>query len=456
MKRRYGLIKRSLITLGLLLLVSVLLAGALLAAEFVTGDVIVIDQDVEDDLYVAGDTITVNATIHGDLIAAGGEITINGTVEGDFMAAGGRLHINGTVSDDVRFAGSDLLLGSDGQVGDDLFAAGFGFAAESGSSIGGDLIVVGYQSLLGGEITGDVRAALAGLEISGHVMGDVTAEVSEPDPQFEQWSAFMRMNPYVPAKMTGPGLRIAKGAQIDGELTYTSPVQVEIPSEVVGGAIVYQTPVPEEVEGITVEVPPPPEVPAGMITAGVILRWFLRAVRTFVTLLIIGVLVLWLGRKWLEEVVHNWKEKPLNSLGWGVVALVAFFVVVPLLFIVMIILDMIVGLVTLGGMIGPITAIIMVVEGALIVGFSIIAVYITKIAFSYLIGWLILKRTAPAWVEKAMGLIPLLIGLAIFVVVRMIPFLGGLFSLVVTLFGLGAIWLLAWVRIRKPKEEAPA
>jgi amino acid transporter len=58
--------------------------------------------------------------------------------------------------------------------------------------------------------------------------------------------------------------------------------------------------------------------------------------------------------------------------------------------------------------------------------------------------------------EKAMGLIPLLIGLAIFVVVRMIPFLGGLFSFLVTLFGLGAIWLLAWVRIRKPKEEAPA
>jgi len=256
--------------------------------------------------------------------------------------------------------------------------------------------------------------------------------------------------------MIAPGLRIAKGAQIDGELTYTSPVQVEIPSEVVGGAIVYQTPVPEEVEGITVEVPPPPEVPAGMITAGVILRWFLRAVRTFVTLLIIGVLVLWLVREWLEEVVQHWKEKPLHSLGWGVVALVAFSIVVPLLFIVMIILDIIVGLVTLGGLIGPITGIIMVVEGALVVGFSIISVYMTKVAFSYLIGWLILKPTASAWIEKAMGLIPLLIGLAIFVVVRMIPLLGGLFSFLVTLFGLGAIWLLAWTRIRRPKEEAPA
>ena len=455
MKRRYGLIERSLITVGLLLLVSVLLAGPLLAAEFVTGEVIVIDEDVDDDLYVAGSTITVNATIHGDLIAAGGEITINGTVEGDFMAVGGRLHINGTVSDDVRFAGSDLLLGSDGQVGDDLFAAGFGFTAESGSSIGGDLVAVGYQAQLGGDITGDVQAALAGLEISGHIMGDVTAEVAEADPEFEQWSAFIpMMGPYMPT-MIAPGLRIAEGAQVDGELTYTSPVEVEIPREAVGGVIVYQTPVPEEVE---VEVPEVevPEVPARAITAGIIVRWFLRAVRTFVTLLIIGVLVLWLAGKWLKEVVQHWKEKPLHSLGWGLAALVAFLIVVPLLFIVMIILDIIVGLVTLGGLIGPITGIIMVVEGALVVGFSIISVYITKVAFSYLIGWLILKPTAPAWIEKAMGLIPLLIGLAIFVVVRSIPILGGLFSFLVTLFGLGAIWLLAWVRIRKPKEEAPA
>ncbi len=146
----------------------------------------------------------------------------------------------------------------------------------------------------------------------------------------------------------------------------------------------------------------------------------------------------------------------MHSLGWGVAALLAFLVAVPLLFFVMIILDIIVGLATLGGLVGIITGIIMVLESALIVGFWILATYITKVAFSYLIGWLILKRTAPAWVEKAMGLIPLLIGLAIFMVVRSIPVLGGLFSLLVTLFGLGAIWLLAWVRIYKPKEEGPA
>jgi len=456
MNKRY--IKRSLVALGLLLLVSLLLAGPVLAAEFEGGDVVVIDEDVNDDLYVAGETITVNATIHGDLIAAGGEITINGTVEGDFWGVGGKLEINGTVTDDVRFAGSDLVLGADGQIGDDVFAAGFGFAAEPGSSFGGDVFVVGYQALLGGDVAEDVQAAGAGLEISGHVRGDVKAEVEEPDPGVEQGLSFMRMwNPYAPRKIVGPGLSIAEGAQIDGELTYTSPVTVEIPDEVVGGAIVYQTPVPEEVEAPEVEIP---EIPAGALALAAIVGWFVRwvlgIVRNFVTLLIIGVLLLWLIPKWLKEVVQHWKEKPAHSLGWGVAAVLAFFVAVPALFVVMIILDIILGLVTLGGLIGPITGIIMVLEGALVVGFWIIAVYITKIVFSYLIGWLILKRTASAWVEKAMGLIPLLIGLAIFVLVRSIPILGGLVSLLVTIFGLGAIWLLAWVRIYKPKEKSAA
>jgi hypothetical protein len=55
-----------------------------------------------------------------------------------------------------------------------------------------------------------------------------------------------------------------------------------------------------------------------------------------------------------------------------------------------------------------------------------------------------------------MGLIPLLIGLAIFTLVRSIPVLGAFFSMLVTIFGLGALWLLAWVRIYKPKKAASA
>jgi hypothetical protein len=315
---------------------------------------------------------------------------------------------------------------------------------------------VGYQAVLGGDIAEDVQVGVAGLEVSGHVMGDVTAEVEKPDPEFQQFSYFMQMNPYMPSRLIGPGLHIEEGAQIDGELTYTSPVTAEIPREVVGGAIVYQTPVPEEIEPPEVEVP---EIPAGAITVAGIVAWFVRwilgMVRIFFTLLIIGVMLLWLVPKWLKEVVQHWKEKPLHSLGWGVAVWLAFMVAVPLLFVVMIILDIVLGLLTLGGLVGIITGIIMVLEAALVVGFWIISVYITKVVFCYLIGWLILKRTASAWVEKAMGVVPLLIGLAIFTLVRSIPVLGGMFSLAVTIFGLGAIWLLAWVRLYKSKEEAP-
>jgi hypothetical protein len=448
--------RRWLLVLGLLVLASTFLASPVLAADIRTKDVIVIDEDVDDDLYLFAGSITVNGTIHGDLIATGGDIVVNGLVEGDLWAAGGTIYVNGTVADDVRIAGSDLVLGPGGQIGDDLFAAGFGFGAGSGSQIASDVFVAGYQALLGGEIGGNVKVAAAGLEISGHIAGDVEAEVEESDPEFEQYSSFMRMwSPYMPERIIGTGLHVAEDAQIDGELTYTSPVTVDIPDEVVSGAIVYQTPVPEEAEAPEVEVP---EVPAGALTVAAIVTWFIRwvlgIVRNFVTLLALGVLLLWLVPKWLKEVVQHWKEKPAHSLGWGVAVLLAFLVIVPLLFIVMIMLDIILGILTLGGLVGIITGVVMVLETILVVGFWIISVYITKIAFSYLIGWLILKRTASTWVDRAMGLIPLLIGLAIFVLVRSIPFLGGLFSLLVTVFGLGAMWLLAWVRIYKPKKGA--
>ncbi len=450
--------RRFFIVLGLLALACLVLAAPVLAADVRTKDVIVIDEDVDDDLYLFAGSITVNATVHGDLIAAGGEIVINGVIEGDLWAAGGEVQINGTVADDVRFAGSDLKLGPGGQVGDDLFAAGFGFGAEPGSAIASDVFVAGYQALLDGEVAGDVKAAVAGLEISGHVSGDLEAEVEEPDPEFEQWSVFMRMwNPYVPERIIGPGLKVDEDAQIDGKLIYTSPVTVDVPDEVVGGAIVYQTPVPEEVEAPEVEVP---EVPAGALTAMAVVTWFVGwivgMVRNFVTLLIIGVLLLWLAPKWFKEVVRHWKEKPLHSMGWGFAVWLAFFVAVPALFIVMIVLLVIAGLATLGGLVFPIAGIFMVLESALVVGFSIIAIYITKVAFSYLVGWLILKNIASGWVDRALGLIPLLIGLVIFALVRSIPFLGALFSFVVTIFGLGAIWLLAWVRIYKPKGAGSA
>jgi cytoskeletal protein CcmA (bactofilin family) len=449
--------KRILFVVGLVALASFVLAAPVLAADIRSNDVIVIDEDVNDDLYLFAGSITVNSTVHGDLIAAGGDITINGTIDGDLWAAGGRVHINGTVADDVRIAGSDLKLGPSAKVGDDLFAAGFGLGCDPGSTIASDVFVAGYQALLGGDIGGNVTAAVGGFELTGHVVGNVQVEVGEPNPEFEQWSMFMRMNPYFPERTIGPGLSIKDDAQIDGELTYTSPATAQIPEGAVGGPIVYQTPVPEEKEAPQVEVP---EVPAGAITAvniiGWFVRWIVRMVQTFMSLLVIGVLMLWLIPKWLKEAVRHWKEKPLHSLGWGFVIVLAFPVALFTLFVVMVILDVAMGLATLGGLVGPITGIMMVLASALTVAFWTVAVYVTKVAFCYLVGWLILKRPAPAWVEKALGLIPLLVGLVIFTLVRSIPFLGAFFSLWVTIFGLGALWLLAWVRIYKPKKAASA
>lgn len=421
-----------LLIVGIVLLSLLLAAPIALAGEFRAADKVIIgpDEVVDDDFYVAGGTIIVEGTIKGDLIAAGGEITVNGTVEGDLMAAGQFITINGVVEDDVRIAGNILSVGRGAQIGDDVFAAGYSFEAAAGSAIGGGVFMAGYQARLGGEVEEDVNAAVGALEIAGRIGGDVTAEVGEADPQFEAMRPFFAM--WMPAPMMAPGLSVAEGAEIGGKLTYTSGTEAEIPAEarVVGG-IMYQTPVPppevvEEVKEVS-----PAEAVGG---------WFLSQLRRLAILLLIGLLLLWIAPGWMGEAATALQARPLTGLGWGIVVTIVVFLVIPIVLVVMVILDIAFGLLGLGGLVASVTGLGLLTNATILVVFLITAVYITKVVVSFLVGRLLLERVQPAWAAGRVW--PLVIGVVLFVVIRAIPILGGLISLVVTLLGLGAIWLL--------------
>jgi Flp pilus assembly protein TadB len=49
---------------------------------------------------------------------------------------------------------------------------------------------------------------------------------------------------------------------------------------------------------------------------------------------------------------------------------------------------------------------------------------------------------------------PLVLGIFLLALAVSIPFLGLLVSIVATVFGLGALWLLARERLQRPKVEA--
>ena len=432
--------------IGLLLLTLLLLFVALApgaqAFDARAGDDVVIaaDEVVDDDLYVSANTFTLDGVIKGDLIVVGSIITINGAVEGDIMGAGQTLIINGEVMDDARVAGLAITLGESGKIGDDLIGAGYSIDAQAGSSVGGDVVVVGNQIILAGSVSGDVGTASSSLALRGSVGGNVDADVGEATAQ-PPFSPFMFM-PNAPTLPTVPAGLTVSGAQIAGTLTYSSPQEYTIP-EGAAGAVNYNP---------VVMTPDETEEEEEVVKQPTLLDTVLKVIRWFITLLLLGLLLVWLLPKFMGRLATLLEEKPLPSLGWGAVAFIAALFVIFLLIMAVALLMMLFGLLTLGNLVGLTLA----VGGWLIftftLAFVLVVVYLSKLLVSIWLGKLILRRVSANMAESRVW--PLVVGLIIVVLITAIPWVGGLISFLISLLGLGAVWL--WLQARVTSRQQPA
>jgi hypothetical protein len=68
------------------------------AVEMYSGDTIVIDTPITDDVIITGSSITINAPITGDVIIAGGIIQINARIDGDLIVAAGQVEVNNEIT----------------------------------------------------------------------------------------------------------------------------------------------------------------------------------------------------------------------------------------------------------------------------------------------------------------------------------------------------------------------
>jgi cytoskeletal protein CcmA (bactofilin family) len=405
--------------------------------------VIEVGEVVNDDLVVAADNFVLNGTVKGDVIAAGGTMIIGpeGVVEGDLMAGGREIVVQGTVKDDVRIAGAALKVDSGARIGDDLMGFGYSLETDPGSTVGGSLVFGGSQALLGGTVKGDVSAGAGGLSLQGKVGGDVKAGVGSPKNAMP-FSPLTFM-PDMPAIPTVPnGLTVGPGASVGGKLEYVGEQEASIPSGVVTGPVEYAKPVtPEKGQAPT----PPPTAAQGA------LDWLAGLIRNTATLLIVGLLLAWLAPGLLRRGSELFRTKPWPSLGWGLVSYVAVFVAGAVIFVVTGILVVLLAVLTLGKLAALVAVIGLLLQVILIVGFVIASGLLAKIVVGYLIGRLILRRLDPM-AGRAGG--PLVLGIFILAVAVSIPILGVLVSVAATVFGLGALWLLARERLQRPKAEA--
>ena len=432
-------IYKVLSVLSLLALFTLTFATPALAFDGRGGDKITIkaDEVINDDLYVTANEFVLDGTVKGDLIVFGQTITINGTVEGDLLAAGQTVIINGTVTDDARIAGAALQIGEGALIGSDLLVGGASLETKKGSLVKGEIVFGSAQALLAGNGTGDVLAGTAALELTGSFGGNVEAYVDATDGTKSSMPMSTYMN-NIPISIPNvqPGLTVADGAKIAGNLKYTSTVDLPIPSGVVVGKVTRTAP---QVSTEARYVPPTAAQKVG--------TWALDMLRTMLTLILFGLLLGWLFPIFMKALPEKIKSQPWASLGWGAIAWAAFFFGLLAIVLVMIFGGLVFGLLTLGEISGSVIWLGILALFGLTIVFVLVTTYLTKIIVGDMLGKWILDRANPTLAEHKVW--PMVIGVTILVLIielfsfPLLPigFFGWLINFSVILCGLGALWI---------------
>jgi hypothetical protein len=371
MARMRSLTRRSLVALLCAGAVFVWLPTAASAADLRQGPDVTVGpgQTVSDDIYAAGGTITIAGTIDGSVIAAGGTITVSGNVSRDLIVAGGTINVTGKVGGSIRAAGGNLTV--NGPVEQDVVIAGGMIVIGSGGSIGRDLVLAGGTATVSGPVARRVLMGSGSLTLQSRVGGNVTGAVDH-----------LKLD----------------GAQIGGDLDYTSNNQVQI----VNGA---------HVAGTTTRHTAPDRGTGGATNG------FIGWLRALIGIFALGLLFILLLPRFSTRSIDVLRAEPWVSLGIGAVILVA----TPIVAVIVFILGLLIGGWWLGLLLIPLWIL------ALALGYVVSGFLLGRLIFAQL-GW-----------GRYHDLLALLGGLIVLAVVGLIPVLGGLVGLAALVFGAGAL-----------------
>jgi cytoskeletal protein CcmA (bactofilin family) len=414
-RKTWGRITLGLVLLGLLVFG---LTSSVWAADIRGGDYIIIDADevIDDDLFITANRVEVEGTVKGDLFITGREIVINGQVDGSLFITGQTLDINGNVKGSVYGAGYSATVGRGADIERNLYVTGNSLKTEKGSTVGRSVYATGYQVIIDGTVIDDANTTSAALEINGSVGGDVSAQVSEEGGA----PPFMPNFPgSVP--MVATGYRVGDNAEIGG------------------------------VENI--------EVAGGVDVGASFSNYAWRVLRgrlgEFIALVIVGGLLLWLWPSLMQRASTEVQEKALPNTGRGCLITLIFPIALVIAMIILIIVALLFGFITFGQLTGDILRIGSVTLALLAVVFAFIFSTVTKAIVAFLGGRLVLTRVVkqikPGW---WLDFASLILGALIYEILRIIPFVGLIVSVIVILVGLGAIYV-ALRQMMRPSPPPP-
>jgi cytoskeletal protein CcmA (bactofilin family) len=328
----------------------------------------------------------------GGKVRSGRTVTVAATetVQGDLVATGGTVRIDGRVDGD--------LVASAGQV----IVAG---------TVTGDLLAGAGSTTISGQVDGDLRVGAGQARIQGRVGEDALLAVGQAT--------------------------IAPDARIGGDLIVAGgrlTMDGTVAGSVLGSAGTY-TQSGSVAGGQRVNLDQPAQQPAPTLADR-----SLDALRRYVSLLVIGVLLLWLGPRLVRGAAEVARVRVLVSLGVGIGGVIAVIVGLVLLVGATVLVAVVLGLLGLGSLTG------VTVFGGLLVAAIVVFLFVLVVAFAaqatvgLALGRLLVGDQNRSFLG---GLGALAVGVLVVVGVAAIPLVGGWLEALMVLLGLGALLLMA-------------
>lgn len=377
-------------------------AGGASAQDFTFDDTVPAGETVENDILLVGDQVAVDGAVVGDMLAVGSTIRIRGPVSGSLVAIGRELDIDGEVDGTVYGLGVQMALGPSAALGRNMYFLGVNLDTDPASVVGRDLLTLALGADLQGQVGRDVNAKIGVLQL----IQLIAEAIGQPLSGLP-----------IGALLPGGSASASASVQLSGIL----PLDRLLSSMATASGVSEN----------------------GQIDTQQLAQWGLQRLRDLLTIFIFGLLGIWLLSGQLNRSVEIFRTGWLRALGIGLLAYVIVFniiLVAILLAVLIAVLGYFLGAATLWGLALVVWALGAAVLGLAFTIFWLFVVYGTKALVSYLIGRLILDRLAPR--ATRYKVVPLLLGLVIYVILSGISILGWVVTVLVTAIGLGLSWMV--------------
>jgi cytoskeletal protein CcmA (bactofilin family) len=387
---------RQRLGLGLAMIAWLAGLGWAAAAEFRSGKQIQLDGDFNDVVFVSGGELAIGAKVMDDIFASGGKLRYTGASADHIITAGGEITFTNAEVKTIVAAGGQIQLNNT-RVSNNVIITGGEITIGEGSHVGKSAVIAGGHVTIDGTVVGDVTLRAGEITINGQIDGNADLAAHE--------------------------IRLGPKAVIGGNLRY----RTQNPADLVvspGATIKGQT------TALPLDVKKLKERALAIVLVASVIGLIILAGAGLSVLVLAGVFA---GH--MQATDRIIRGRIFSTLGVGLLVAVGF----PVFFIIL-----------LASVIGIPLALVLLAVCIAVQPLALAAVaHATGMAIRGGFGGRRGDRTPP----RAGGRVAYaLLGLAILVVVGLVPIIGSLVWLVASILGLGATITQLFAALAKPES----